>query len=318
MPTSFNDIIKAVQGAVDDFGSKLPALQKGMLNAIQIELKDLVLDSTGNVKTTVKNLKVIGKVKAQLLNLLVTDQYTEAVQKYVDSFETVSQLQNDFWVAAESTFRPSGLLAEIKSQAVDDTVKTLTENGIPAQISDAITQLLQTSVTSGGSYADLTDQLRTMLTDQPDSPGLLSRYARTYTTDALNTFSRQYNQTISDDLGYEWFAYEGSDIETTRPFCFAMTELIYFHVTEIPRLLAAEDLYWTNPKTGVRELVPIYDKTGLPYGMKAQTNATNFQTLCGGWNCGHQIRPSQASAVPDAAKIRVFGTADPKVKPGKS
>src|ERR1700740_1775366 len=152
--------MKAVQSAVDDFGGQIPALQKSMLNAVQIELKDLVLDSTGNVKTTVKNLKVIGQIKQQLQNLLLTDKYTEAVQQYVDAFDTVSQLQHEYWAAIESAFRPGPLLAEIKTQAVDDTVKTLTKNGIPAQISDAITQVLQTSVTSGGSYSDLTEQLR--------------------------------------------------------------------------------------------------------------------------------------------------------------
>lgn len=269
-----------------------------MLNSVQIELKALDLDSTGNIKTSVKNLKVIGQVKKQLQNLLLTDQYTEAVQNYLNAFETVTTLQHEYWTAIETTFKPGPLLAEIKSQAVGDTVKVLTDNGIPAQISDALTQLLQTSVTSGGSYADLTDQLRTLLTDQPENPGLLSKYARTYTVDALNTFAAQYTRTVSDDLGYTWFAYQGSDIETTRPFCDAMTDFTYFSQDEIPRLLAAENLYYTNKKTGRRELVPIYAKTNLPAGLKPQTTPENFQDLRGGWHCGHQIRPVPVSAVP--------------------
>lgn len=310
MAVEFNDIIKAIQGAIDDFNNSIPGTQRGMLNVIQVELKELDLTSRGDIKTTVKNLKLVGKIKRQLENLILTDKYLANVQTYVESFISIAELQNQYWQTVEKEFKPSTLLEEIKKQSVSDTVKVLTETGIPANISDALTGILQSSVTSGGSYAELTDQLRTALTDQPNSPGLLSKYARTYTTDAINTYAAQYNQTISDDLGFEWFAYQGSDIETTRPFCDAMTDRIYFHVTEIPSLLAAENLYYINRKTGVRELVPIYPKTGLPAGMKAETNPSNFQTLRGGWNCGHQIRPVPSSSVPLAAKIRA-GLAKP-------
>lgn len=304
MAVKFNDIVKAINGAIEDFNQGVPATQKSMLNAILVELKNLDLDSAGNIKTSVQNLKVIGKIKGDLNNLVVTDRYLTDVQGFVDSIISVSQLQNDYWQSIESTFSPGPLLNEIKSQAITDTVNVLTENGIAANISDALQAIMQTSVSSGGSYADLTDQLRTALTDQEGNPGLLSKYARTYTTDALNTFAAQYNQTISDDLGYEWFAYQGSDIETTRPFCDAMTDFTFFSRDEIPSLLAAENLYYTNKKTGKRELVPIYPKTGLPQGMKAETTPANFQTLRGGWNCGHQIRPVPASAVPTYIKNR--------------
>lgn len=294
----FNDIIKAINGAISDFNDSIPASQKSILDAVQLELKGLDLDRNGDIKTSVANLKTIGKIKAQLQNTIITDQYLNKVQDFVNSFATVAELQNQYWNAIESNFKPPALLAEIQKQAVTDTVTSLTEHGVAANISDALNGILQTSVTSGGSYADLTDQLRTALTDQEGKPGLLSQYAKTITTDALNTFARQYTQTISESLGYEWYAYQGSDIETTRPFCFAMTEFTYFNVSEIPRLLAAENLYYTNPKTGLRELVPIYVKTGLPAGLKAQTNPSNFLDLCGGWNCGHQARPVTAGQVP--------------------
>lgn len=304
MADSFSDIIDLIQSKIEQFQKEVPAVQKSMLNTVLVELKDLDLDSKGNIKTSVSNLKTIGKIKGNLSHLILTDNYLTNVNGFLDSFLAVANLQNQYWQGIESEFTPGKLLDEIKSQAITDTANILTENGIAANISDALQAIMQTSVSSGGSYADLTEQLRTALTDQPGDPGLLSKYSRTYTTDALNTFAAQYNQTISDDLGYEWFAYQGSDIETTRPFCDAMTDFTFFNVEEIPRLLAAENLYYTNKKTGKRELVPIYPKTGLPQGMKAETTPANFQTLRGGWNCGHQIRPVPASAVPTYIKNR--------------
>jgi len=302
MATKFNDILKAIQGAVDDFNTTVPASQKSMLNAIMVEIKDLDLTPGKEIKTSVKNLKLAGKIKAQLASLVLTDKYLGTVQDFVDSFQSISQLQNDYWNAIESTFKPGPLLEEIKQQNVADTVETLTGNGIPAQISEALTDIINANITTGASYAELTEQLRGALTDQGENLGLLSRYARTYTTDAINTYAAQYNQAISDDLGYEWFAYQGSDITTTRPFCDAMTDFTFFNKEEIPDLLAAHNLYYTNKKTGERELVPIYPKTGLPQGMKAGTNPANFFVNRGGWNCGHQIRPVSEKLVPTYIK----------------
>ncbi len=304
---TFNDILAAMQGAIDDFNATVPASQKSMLNSIQLELKGLDLNSQGNVKTSVANLKLAGKIKSDLQNLILTDKYLGNVQDFVDQYLTIAQLQNQYFSAIESEFKPGPLLEEIKQQAVDDTVKSLGEQGIGASIAEEITQILQSNITTGGSYAQLNDQLRTALTDQEGNPGLLTRYSKQITTDAINQYSAQYTKAVSDDLGYEWFAYQGSDIQTTRPFCDAMTDFTFFNVSEIPSLLKAQNLYYTNKKTGQRELVPIYAKTGLPNGMIPGTNPSNFQINRGGYNCGHQIRPVSALIVPQYIKDRVNG-----------
>lgn len=315
----FNDILKAITEAVDNFDATLPAAQKSVLSALQLRLKDLDLTKTGDIKTSVANLKKIGRIKQDLQNIVVTDKYLNNVQIYVDAFATVTTLQNAYWAQIEDTFKPTALLGEITKQAVTDTVTALTENGVGATISGEISDVLNSNITTGGSYADLTDQLRELILGKPAeegapaTPGNLSKYARQITTDAINQYSAQYTKAVTDDLGFEWFAYQGSDITTTRPFCFAMTDFTFFHVSEIPRLLRAEDLYWENPKTGKRELVPIYDKTGLPQGMYPNTNVNNFQILRGGYNCGHQIRPVSGIIVPPDIKDRVKNTAAYKV-----
>lgn len=305
MPAEFNDILKAIQGAIDDFNGKIPDAQKEMLASVEDELRKLDTTSSGKIKTSVANLKVIARVKSKLQNLIVSDQYLQNVSDFVNTYITIANLQHEYWQSVESTFKPNKLLKEIRVQAVADTVNSLTEQGIGSTIAEDITSILQTNITSGGSYRELTDQLRTALTDQEGNPGLLSKYARQITTDAVNQYAAQYTQVIGADLGFEWYAYTGSDITTTRPFCLAMTEFNYFHESEIPDLLAANNLYYQNPKTGKRELVPIYDKTGLPQGMIEGTNSTNFQIRRGGYNCGHQIRPVFEKQVPQGIRDRV-------------
>lgn len=245
----------------------------------------------------------------------MTDEYKGEVKEFVKAFNTVTGLQNEYWKSVERTFKPRPLLREIRRAAIGDTVKALGEAGIGQAISTAMGDILRTNITAGGSYKDMAKQIRQALMDTPESPGLLSKYAKQITTDSINQYNAQYTQTVSGDIGLEWYAYQGSDIKTTRPFCDAMTDFRYFHVTEVPRLLKAEGLTYVN-KEGKRVPVPIYAKTGLPNGMIEGTNPENFFIRRGGYNCGHQIRPVSERLVPVDIRERVFAT--PEYKRWKS
>lgn len=308
----FSDIIKKIEKSIEKFNRKIPALQRDMFDEIQNELKRLDTQS-GKIKPTVANMRIITSIKNKLLKLILTEDYIKEVKDFAKSFNEVTKMQNQYWRGIESTFKPRPLLKEIRTQAISDTIKNLTESGIGATIQEQVGNILRTNITTGGSYAALTDQLRESLLNT-ETDGALAKYAKQITTDSLNQYSAQYTQAVSNDLGLEWFAYQGSDITTTRPFCDAMTDFRYFHITEIPRLLKAEGLYYM--KDGVKTKVPIYDKTKLPHGMIPGTNAANFQINRGGYNCGHQIRPVSERLVPDDIKQKVFAT--PEYKRWKS
>lgn len=293
---------------MDKFHQQIPGLQSDILDNILDQLKRLDLDLAGNLKSTVANIRVMASIKAKLTRIVLNDDYLTGVKEFVQAFNSISALQNDYWHSVEQTFKPKPLLREIRIQAISDTVNSLTENGIGTNISDNIAAILRQNITSGGSYKALVKQLTETLTDTQKSDGLLTRYTRQITTDSINQYSAQYTQAVSSGLGYEWFAYQGSDITTTRPFCDAMTDFRYFHISEVPRLLRAQNLYYLNKKTGKRELVPIYSKTELPAGMIAGTNAANFFVNRGGYNCEHQIRPVSEGLVPLDVQARVKAT----------
>jgi hypothetical protein len=284
----FKDILTRIDEAIEEFNKKIPASQRAMLEGIEEQLLRLDLKN-GRIKTTVANLKIITSIKNKLLKIVLNEDYIQDVKNFAKAFVDVTNLQNEYWKSVEKTFKPSSILKEIKNQAVGDTVNKLTEAGIGTNISSQIEDILRTNITTGGAYKDLTAQLRESLTDTDKSPGVLSRYTKQITTDSINQYNANYTQLVSSDLGFEWFAYQGSDIASTRPFCDSMTDRRYFHISEIPALLVAEDLYYI--KDGKRTKVPIYEKTGLPAGMIEGTNAENFFIRRGGYNCGHQIRP---------------------------
>lgn len=301
----FDDILGQIEKSINRFNRRIPATQKDMLAAIEEDLRDLELNN-GKIKATVKNLSIIARIKNRLTKIILTDDYKAEVKHFAEAFNEITFLQNQYWKQVEATFKPFPLLKEIKNITIEDTVNKLLDSGINANIADPIADILRTNITTGGSYSALTDQLRTMLTDT-QTPGFLSKYASTITVDSLNTYNRQYTQIVSSDLGFEWYVYSNTLIETSRPFCIAMKERKYFHVSEIPALLRAEGLTYVN-KRGERVPVPIYFKTGLPHGMKENTTVDNFLINLGGHRCAHAGRPVSESLVPETDKQRVYGT----------
>lgn len=293
MPSDFAKIQKTIETAIEKFNKRGTAIDKQIYKTLIEEIKRLDT-AGGRIKTTVANLRVINSIKNKLTGIIINDDYIADLKKYLQAFNDVTKLQNQYWKTIDSDFKAGPYLKEVRKQAISDTVKLLGETGVAGNSISQIGDLLTKNITTGGSIADLAETLRqNIVTDST-----FSRSTKQVTTDAVNQYNAQYTQVVSSDLGFEWYAYRNSNIKTTRGFCFAMTELRYFHVTEIPRLLRAEDLYYTDPKTKQRKKVQIYARTGLPEGMIAGTNASNFTTLRGGYNCGHQIQPVPHRNVP--------------------
>lgn len=304
----FNDILKEIDRAITSFNKGIPAAQKAMYQELVTELRRLDLKGD-KIKATVANLKVIQSIKNKLTKFILNDDYLEDVKEFVKSFNTVTKLQNEYWKGVESKFKPTPLLREIRTQAIADTVKQLTESGIGANIGDAISDILRTNITSGGSYKALNAQLLESLTDTDKSDGLLTKYSKQITTDTLNSYSRQYSQVVSASIGFEWYAYRGTEIQTSREFCQAMVEnRRHFHISEVPSLLRAEDLQFKDNKDGKVKKVRINPRTNLPYGFIEGTNVDNFFVRAAGYQCGHQISGVPERNVPLETRDRVYNT----------
>lgn len=312
----FSDILKHIDKSIEKFIDKIPAAQKRMYEGISDELKRLDT-SNGRIKTTVENLKIIQSIKNKLTRLIVTPEYLNDVKDFVSQFTEVTKLQNEYWKQVEKTFTPRKVLREIRKQTIQDTIKNLTSSGIGTAISDQIATILRTNITTGGSYAQMTEQLREkILTTNTD--GALLKYAKQITVDSLHQYSAQYTQTVSSDLGLEWYSWQGTEIMTSRPFCQAMVENNrYFHISQVPNLLKGLDaqgnrLKYEDNKTGKEKTVGLYDKTDLPHGFIPGTNAANFFVNRGGYGCGHQARPVSERVVPLAVREIVYATPEYK------
>lgn len=290
----FNKIIKEIKRSLSGFDKSIPGLQDKLFHEVINEIKRL--DTKGDkISITVKNLATLASIKNKLNRIILNPEYRAEIKDFVSAFNTVYNMQFEYWKSVEKTFKPKPLLKAIRNQAISDAVRSLTSQGISANVSDAIIGILRTNITAGGSYSALAEQLRQSLTNTPESKGILDRYVKTVANDSIQQFNRQYTQIVSSDLGYTWFRYMNTDIETTRCFCDKMTDKNYFHISEVPEMLKGLGC-------------DIYKKTGLPYGMIDGTNPENFFIRAGGWNCRHSIHPVSERQVPGNIREDVFAT----------
>lgn len=275
-----------IERSIEKFIESLPEIEREIYASMLNELKELSLYADGTIKNSLENIKILGRVKKQMDDIVLNDAYLKNVNDFLEIYSLTEKTMNVYFGKINEDYTPKKVFAEVKNLAVDDAVEMLTENGIGANVTGPLKDLIQTNITSGGSYSSLTEQLRESLLTTPDVDGKLVKYAKTYTTDAVNTYSGTYMKMVTEDLGLKWFRYVGSLIKTSRPFCVALVRKSYIHESEFAEILKGN----------------IDGKKVSLSGVKKETTPANFQQLRGGWQCGHQLIPTSEEAVPERAK----------------
>ena len=291
--TKLTDIIDTLDNAADSFESIATKEQKKLFDEVLTLAKDLETDTLGKVKQTIGNLKRLTQIKAKLAALAKDKDWAAGIAKFAQYFGTLQKMQNEYYSQhfPEATFSETAKKKNelMKQLAVQNTIEALMGDGLKANVTDKLNDILLRAVTTGAKYSDLQEELRAHLMGKDGGQGALVRYTTTYATTALSQYTGQHNKLLTDDLDTEWFMYTGSNKETTREFCEHLTAKKYIHRSEIPTILTGKiDDYQCA----------IYPKTGLPYGMIEGTTPENFQCNCGGWNCRHQLVPVADAVVP--------------------
>ncbi len=302
-----NKIIEELLRTMDEadaaFIDALPAIQKESFGRVIKIIAELDLRADGSIRTSVKNLKLISKIKQEMDSVLFSKQYQKSLFDLTKTFDKIADLQGQYFTNISSTFTTGGIYEEIKKQSIDIVSEQLGKQALSSNISGGVRNILSTNITSGAKFNDMVEQMRTYLTDTKSGAGALTRYAKVYTTDALNQFSASYDQLATDDLGLEWYSYYGSLKKTSREFCRHLVEakdkgMPYIHRSQFQTIL-------NGNING--EQVHINDKTDLPDGLKEGTTPANFQILRGGWSCQHLLKPTPSAIVPKELRAKFEG-----------
>lgn len=281
-----NKLDKLINSKLTAFDNTVSGVEQLVYREIELALKDLNTKD-GNLSNTVGNIKAIGKVKKIIERTILKDKnYINSIKDFNKAYKLISDLQNDYFDSVVKEYKIPKVIDAITEQSIISTVEALTESGIGANISKPITDMLKNNITSGGSYNDMLKQIRDAVLTNDKGLGILMKYTKQVTTDALNQYNAQYNTTLTESLDLEWYQYVGSNIETTRCFCEKLTKKRYIHISELPNIIDTSMGCAINPKTK------------LWYGAIDGTNENNFKVNRGGYSCGHQLYGVSEFVVP--------------------
>jgi molecular chaperone GrpE (heat shock protein) len=275
-----------VNNSVSTFAEGITATENQMFKTLKQALRDLTVDKNGNIKRTAANRATLRKIKRSLKQDVLTNAYEGRVSRFLGAYDMLGGANNEYFKALSEAFLPNeALFNEIKRSAIELTTNSLTGAGIEINVIDPVAKILDQNITTGGNVFELEEQLRQQITSTEEGLGALSRYTGQITRDSLNQFSANYHESISADLGLNWFQYAPGKVKNTRPFC-ANLQGKYFHRSEIPKLIKEP---WA--------------------GMIPGTNSSNFLIYRGGFNCMHPVSAVSEAVVPDADKARVAAMA---------
>ena len=286
-------ITDLIEARIDDWNTRMPKIQEDAYKVV-LELTSELETSNGQIKPSVKNIKTIAKIKAELDKTIFNKEYQDDLDAIIEDYKTISALQRDYFTAVVGKFKVPSVLEQIQQLAQESVINQLGQDAISANFTGPIKDILVKNVTTGGSKADFIEQAREFMLNTDAGDGRLVRYTQLIVTDSLNQFSANYNATLTDDLGLKWYKYDGSLKDTSRAFCDALIGakqscMPYIHVSQLEEIVSG---------LICGERVPLNQRTGLPQGMVPGTNASNFRIFRGGYNCNHQLYPVSAAVVP--------------------
>lgn len=296
-----NGLTALIQQRVDGFNESIPEVEKRLYRRLLELLKELKVVNN-RVVNGVENLNTINKILPELEKVLSDAGYNKKVGEFTKTFDEVRDIQNNYFAGLNVQFTPPKVLKELHKANVNWTKDKLIKNGISASFAPGMQKILTTAMTSGGEYADLTEQMRNFIMSGEGGDGALLRYSRQVTTDSLNFFSANYHETITQDLGLKWRVYTGSLLETSRDWCELMVAKRYVHEAELLDCLTKEI---DGVEVGSEDL-PINKKTGLPRGLMEGTDQNSVKVNRGGWQCGHQWISVTEDQVPLSIRLATY------------
>jgi len=275
------DIVNEIQVSIDIFSESVDPIQKDLYNKLSATLKELALDSEGNIKRTAANLKIIKKVEKQLSSVISDRKYQANIAKLQQYLSDSTELQEKYFNQADDADKPP-VISEMEAQAFDASVASLTGAGLKENLVNAATKIVSQGITEGTSFADMNDEMRRFMLGDKEVEGKLLGYSKQIVSNTLHSVSRNYNSLMTENLGLEWFQYVGALVKDSRPWCKALVRKRWIHQSELGAICRG---IIDGEKVSLAGLMPDTDKE-------------NVCSRCGGYGCTHHMVPVTAEAVP--------------------
>jgi hypothetical protein len=263
---------RTVSAANQTFFDSLPATEQRIFAAVSKHVQKFSSDGEKFVFDD-GNVLLTNQVERIILDALQSSKYPSDVNGFLRNFETLKQYNFDIHgnVNDLSPEQLGELINPIQRGTVEQTLQSLTGSGVSTNFIEPIRTGIYQNIVAGSTKADLEAYLRRYILGNPDVDGLLSRYVKQVSRDALNQFDGQVNAKIANEFGLDAYRYVGSLIEDSRPQCRRWVAMGVIQTKDLPTEIA-----WMNA-----------NGTGAIPGTSPET----FSIYRGGYNCRHSAIP---------------------------
>ena len=287
-PGTVADKIDGLIGASNDaFIKEVGAVQEGLYKNLITVLKGIEIDGQGYITQSVGNRRILGEAISAIDESFGDNSaYHRAVSEHIQTIPEIDKLNQAYFETISPGFQPNRVfIKNLQKNIISNLESNLLNDGLQVAIKNPLVDILNRNVSVGGSYSGFLQEVRGFIIGEPDREAKLLKYSRTYLTDALFQYARAYQESVTNDLGLDWYNYNGGLIKDSREFCRDRAGG-YFHRKEIESWASLD---WQ--------------------GKNSATTKSSIFVFVGGWACRHSLIPVHISVVPaiDVDRARELG-----------
>lgn len=275
--------LNRLESVPNAFLSSMEKIQRTKFKDV-VSLLDMLDYEGGSLVVSEANLLRVEALVDEIKGVLTGAEFEKALGGLMGEFEQQAVLNYAYFETVDSAFAIPQISSAIVKERQAATIASLLDS-TNQYLSNPTREAIASSIQSGGSRQDLIDTLRLLVQGDKDVDGRLLRSTRLIVSDAFALNDAAVTESISENLGLEWYLYTGGLIDSTRPFCKARNGK-YYHKTEVEK--------WANLKW---------------QGKMPNTDKKTIFLTRGGYNCQHSLLPVSEEVVPPEVVNRVFSNA---------
>jgi hypothetical protein len=257
------------------YEGRILRIQDQLYSRVLNILKDLELDNDGFVKQTSANRSILRNAQSEFDEFINNSTYQSALEDHLKIVNKIDVINSDYFTELDTSFKPNrAFIASLQKNVISDLNSLILQDGLQAQVKLPLNEILNRNINTGGNFSGFVEEIRLFIKGGPEIEGTMVRYARTIVKDTLFNYSRAYQDSITEDLGLEFYVYSGGLMDKSREFCIERSGE-YFHYEEVQEWADKE---WAGKRKG--------------------TTTSSIFIFAGGWNCSHSLIPVDISAVP--------------------
>lgn len=243
------------------------------------KMLDTVSVTDGKLQTNAKAEEFLMSLDKRLRDAMRRSGYTDAVQKYVKSFDQINANVRDLHDAMNGINITAAQLQSAARLEVSAVFDKLTGGGLAKDFINPVRQSLYRNIMFGSTIGDAEKTIRDYVMSSANGDSKLLRYVKQAARDSVSQYDGALQQQISQELGLNGVRYVGSLIRDSRAQCIKWVEMGI-----IPYDQLQAEISWALRNGTYKGL-----RAG---GMYPDTTVATFVIYRGGYNCRHRAIPT--------------------------